>query len=123
MSRAFQPDFSHVLGAVALAPAALGVGVLIAMIIAVPAARARDLGADGETHTTTVRVVGHDGVSRASPALIRARIERAALDLCGGGDGALREINRVVRASPCWRDAVAGALASAEPKVRSASSR
>jgi hypothetical protein len=32
-------------------------------------------------------------------------------DICGGGNGAMAEIDRVIRDGPCWHDAVARATA------------
>lgn len=46
------------------------------------------------------------------PATVRAarralaRIEEAALEVCGAPHGALREVRRAVRKSECWKDSV-----------------
>jgi len=102
-------DLSHTLSLVAFAPNLIG-AVMIAMIALAPVASAHAQPApDGET----ARVIVHSGAptTPAAARAIRRRIERAALTVCGGGDTSLAEVNRTVRASACWRDAVAGALA------------
>jgi hypothetical protein len=96
MPSPFRLDFSHTLGLVALAPTVLGAGMIAAITMA---------------HADTVetaRVTVHPG---ESPIRVRHRIELAALQVCGGGWASAPEVNRVVRASRCWTDAVNGALA------------
>jgi hypothetical protein len=102
MPSPFRLDFSHTLGLVALAPTVLGAG----MIAAITMARADTV--------ETARVVVHRG---DSPTHVRHRIELAALQVCGGGWGSSPEVNRVVRASRCWTDAVNGALAQAPQRA------
>ena len=99
MPSLFRLDFSHTLGLVALAPTMLGLG----MIAAITAAKA-----DPDTETTRV-VVHLRGAATAHQ--VRRRVEMAALAVCGGGDGSPAEVNRTVRASRCWADAVNGAMA------------
>jgi UrcA family protein len=102
----FRLDSSHLLGAIALAPTALGI-FLIVLVTSAHAAPA-DAG-------DTVRVTIHRHAGEGLTGPLRARIERAALAVCGG-EGSLAEVTRAVRASPCWRNAVAGALAQVEPR-------
>ncbi len=50
----------------------------------------------------------------ATPAAARrtlARIEAAALAVCGGSDVSLSAVKRAVQHSPCWHDSMAGAMA------------
>jgi UrcA family protein len=101
MPSLFRLDFSHTLGLVAIAPTVLGLG----MIAAIATARA-----DPEE---TVHVVLRQH-GPANPRQMRHRIEMAALEVCGGGRGSLAEVNRTVRASRCWSDAVNDALAQAQ---------
>jgi len=102
-------DLSHLLGLVALAPSLLGAG-MIAMIALAPArsAHAEPAPDDGTAHVIVHRIAP---ATPAAARQVRRRIESAVLQVCGGGDGSLAEVNRTVRASACWRDAVAGALA------------
>ncbi|KQO05137.1 UrcA family protein [Sphingomonas sp. Leaf242] len=57
--------------------------------------------------------VARADVSATTPTLaLRAlqRIGRAAMAVCGGSGGSLREVTRAVEASACWREAVDGAV-------------
>lgn len=40
-----------------------------------------------------------------------ARLDRAAMAVCGGSGFSLREVQRAIRGSTCWRDSMADALA------------
>jgi UrcA family protein len=42
------------------------------------------------------------------------RLEAAALEACGGGAHSFPELNRSIRASTCWREAMNGALAQVD---------
>lgn len=97
--------FSRSLGLVALAPIALG----LAMIAAVVPAHAQEV-----TEQTYVR-------RSANPVVMRHRIEAAALKVCGADEDALAEVRVAVRASPCWQQAVSEAIASLERGPRQAS--
>ena len=89
--------FSNLLGTIALAPTLIGLG----MVVAMASAHAQD----SETATIVLHNAGKPADS-AAQRQVRRRIETAALRVCGGGGGALAEIDRTVRASPCWHDAV-----------------
>ncbi len=102
--------FSQLLGTIALAPTVFGlaaIGLAVAMASAQPAAAAPD-----PAETTTI--VLHRAATPTSPEAerkLRRRIESAALSVCGGGGGSLAEVDRTVRDSPCWHDAVTRANA------------
>ncbi len=67
--------------------------------------------------------IGHDryavtvhqaNLHPATPAAARrtlARIEAAALAVCGGADFSLSAMKLAVRRSACWRDSMAGTMA------------
>ncbi len=99
------PRFSHLLGTIAIAPTVIGLGMAAAMASARPVDQ-------GETAT----IVVHNSAKPADPKSadqrhLRRRIESAALNVCGGSSGSLAEVNRTVRASACWHDAVTHAEA------------
>ena len=97
--------FSQLIGTIALAPTVIG--LVVAMAAAYPAAAAAD-------PIETITIVLHRVATPADPAAerkLRRRIESAALTVCGGGGGALAEIDRTIRNSPCWHDAVTRANA------------
>lgn len=60
----------------------------------------------------------------ATPAAARrtlARIEAAALAVCGGSDASLSAMKLAVRHSACWRDSMAGTMAGIDdPLLRQA---
>ena len=96
--------FSHLLGTIALAPTVFGLAMIAAMATAHAATD------DSETRT----IVLHHVTTPSGPTAernLRRRIESAALTVCGGGNGALAEIDRVIRDGPCWHDAVTRATA------------
>lgn len=94
------PRFSHLLGTIAIAPTVIGLGMAAAMASARPVDQ-------GETAT----IVVHNSARPAAQQQLRRRIESAALNVCGGSSGSLAEVNRTVRASACWHDAVTHAEA------------
>lgn len=59
---------------------------------------------------TLHRARRHPATPRAARRTL-ARIEAAALAVCGASPFSLREVKQAVRDSPCWRDAVAGTMA------------
>jgi UrcA family protein len=78
--------------------------------IAMPAtAREAKVGADRYA-VTLHRAQLHPATPDAARQTI-ARIEAAALDVCGASPFSLREMKQAVRDSACWRDAVAGTMA------------
>ena len=61
-------------------------------------------------------VVHQADLHPATPAAARravARIDAAALRVCGASSFTLREIIAAKRRSPCWREAMAGAMTHA----------
>jgi UrcA family protein len=59
-----------------------------------------------------------------TPAAARrslARIDRAALEVCGAFDSSFRELKDAVHRSDCWRESMAGAVAQIDdPLLRAA---
>lgn len=95
--------FSQLLGTIALAPTLIGIG----MVVAMASAHAAPAGFQDENPT----IVLHNTAKPADQRQLRRRIADAALSVCGGGPGSLAEVNRTVRDSPCWHDAVTRAEA------------
>ena len=94
---------SQLLGSSALAPTVIGLG----MVVAMASAHAAPAAFQDETPT----IVLHNAGKPADQRQLRRRIADAALSVCGGGSGSLAEVNRTVRDSPCWHDAVTRAEA------------
>jgi UrcA family protein len=101
--------FSRNLSLIALAPLALGMVAIAAgqamagQAVAAPAGE--------EEARIILRGIERQPASPRAAKQVMARIEEAALQVCGGGAGAYPEVNRVVRRSDCWHKAVKGALA------------
>ncbi|EGD60333.1 hypothetical protein Y88_2207 [Novosphingobium nitrogenifigens DSM 19370] len=108
-------DFSGLLTFAALAPAVVGLSIVVAIAIGSPAAHAAPA-ADMETIRIPVHIRNHD-TSPAAAAAIRHRIETAALEACGASAFSLAEIKRSTRESPCWSNAVKTALAQLRTPV------
>jgi UrcA family protein len=87
----------------------LAAALLGAVIATSGAAQEMKVGPD--RYAFTVR--GAD-LHPATPAAARrtiARIEAAALAVCGGSEVSLSAVKLAVRHSPCWRDSMAGTMA------------
>ena len=77
--------------------------------IATPAVAQEKIGPDRYAVT-----VHRAGLHPATPAAARrtlARIEAAALALCGGAEVSFSALKLAIQHSPCWRDAVADTIA------------
>ena len=88
----------------------LMVASLVAALCICSTAKAQAL-ADGSELTAVT--VGHLDLHPRSPAIARRTLERlgeAAMEACGAADSSLDDMKRAVRASPCWRAAMARAV-------------
>lgn len=67
-----------------------------------------------------VKASAHPATARAARQTL-ARIERAALAVCGASSFSLREMRMSVRTSACWRGSVADAVARTnDPRLSAA---
>ena len=87
----------------------LAAAALCAAIATPATAQEARIGADRYT-VTLHRAELHPATPGAARRTL-ARIEAAALDVCGASQFSLRDVKRAVRYSACWRDAVAGTMA------------
>jgi UrcA family protein len=62
----------------------------------------------GETRSVHVP---HAAMSPGAYRTVEARLQRAALEVCGASRESLAEVRRAARQSQCWRDAYGGAVA------------
>lgn len=89
-------------------PRALCLLATLAVVAAgVPAAGAAE---DEAPARLTVRFATADLRDQPAARRLLARIGDAALDVCGASPFSLPELQRLVRASACWHDAVARAV-------------
>jgi UrcA family protein len=67
---------------------------------------------DAKTDRPAIRLTHIDRHPATAAAAKRtlARIDRAALDVCGASSASLREMKDAVQRTACWRDAVADAV-------------
>lgn len=72
-----------------------------------------------DRYAVVVKVAAHPATPRAARRTL-ARIERAALAVCGASSFSLREVRMSVRDSACWHSSVAEAVASAGDPLLSA---
>lgn len=73
------------------------------------------------THHKVVRRGGLDLTQNRDAQIMAKQIARAALEVCGGGDGHLDIVNGSILKSECWRDAVDRAASQLEaPRVSAA---
>jgi hypothetical protein len=70
--------------------------------------------------SVTLRNVEIHPKSELAALTLLKRLENAALEACGGYKFSLREVNAVVRRSPCWHAAVARAVAHIDSPLLSA---
>lgn len=82
--------------------------VVLAAIAGSAAARA---GQDETRQAIAVRHVDRHPTTDAAARSVLARLDRAAIEACGGSLFSLREVKDALRAGRCWRDAMAGAVA------------
>lgn len=84
-------------------------GFALCAAIAIPAVAQEKIGPD-----RYAVVVHRAGLHPATPAAARrtlARIEAAALSVCGGSETSLSALKLAIQHSPCWRDAMADTMA------------
>ncbi|AOH84905.1 hypothetical protein AWL63_13995 [Sphingomonas panacis] len=72
-----------------------------------------------DRYAVVVKAAAHPPTPRAARRAL-ARIEQAALAVCGASSFSLREIRMSVRDSACWRGSVAEAVARADDPLLSA---
>jgi UrcA family protein len=92
----------------------------VAALLASPGpARPRDIALDRQAV-----VLKHLDSHPATPGAARrtlARLDRAALDVCGASQGSLVELKRAIRASACWRESMDDVLSRIDdPRLRDA---
>ncbi|MCJ2184773.1 UrcA family protein [Novosphingobium sp. 1949] len=100
-------------------PLALGAALALCGASSAPAQAPQRTGAD----TYSIALSGYDAPPATRQAARRslARIEAAAMRVCGASGFSLPEVRRAVRESACWRDAVASTLAGLDaPWLRQA---
>jgi UrcA family protein len=66
--------------------------------------------AQTETVSVTVRHINLHPTTAAEAQHAFARINEAALRVCGASDFSLREVKQATQATPCWQDAFNGAV-------------
>ncbi len=100
--------FSRGLTLLAAAPLALACLFVIAVttVHAAPAVRAGD-GAP----TITLHHLDRTPATPERARRLYRRLDDAAVDVCGGGDGSFPEFNRAIRDSDCWHTAMRQAFA------------
>ena len=82
-------------------------------------ARVRQIGPD--RYAMAVRHADRPVTTYAAARQVVSRIDSAALEVCGVSSSSLRDVRLATRRSPCWRDAMAGAMARVDdPMVRDA---
>jgi len=72
-----------------------------------------------DSYAVVVRAAAHPVTPRVARQTL-ARIERAALEVCGASSFSLREVRMSVRDSACWHASVAEAVARANDPLLSA---
>lgn len=83
---------------------------LLGAIIATPGtAQERKIGAD--RYAVTVRKADLHPATPAAARRTLARLEAAALAVCGGSDVSLGAMKLAVRHSACWQESMAGTMA------------
>ncbi len=92
----------------------------IAALLATPgSAGQRDAGSDRQAI-----VLKHIDSHPATPGAARrtlARLDRAALEVCGASQGSLVELKRAIRASACWRESMDDVVSRIDdPRLRDA---
>jgi UrcA family protein len=103
--------FSRNLSLVALAPLALGLLVIaMGVAMAAPAPKNRH----NDQPQVIVRHADRHPADAHAAGRLYQRLEAAALEACGGGAHSFPELNRSIRASTCWRQAMNGALAQVD---------
>ena len=76
--------------------------------IASPAVAQEKIGPD--RYAVTVRRAGLHPATPAAARRTLARIEAAALAVCGGSEVSFSALKLAIQHSPCWRDAVADTM-------------
>lgn len=74
---------------------------------------------DPDRHVVVLRDVDRRPATPAAARKVLARIDVAALAACGVPSFSLREVTQAARRSPCWRDAMAGAVAQIDAPLLS----
>jgi len=72
-----------------------------------------------DRYAIVVKAAAHPATPRVARRTL-ARIEQAALAVCGASSFSLREMRMSVRDTACWRGSVAGAVARAGDPLLSA---
>ncbi len=73
-----------------------------------------------ERNTILLRHVDRHPATPGAARRSLARIDRAALEVCGAFDSSLRELKDAIHRSACWREAMAGAVAQIDDPMLSA---
>ena len=84
-------------------------GIALCTAITIPAVAQDKIGPD-----RYAVIVHRAGLHPATPAAARrtlARIEAAALAVCGGSEVSFSALKLAIQHSPCWRDAMADTMA------------
>jgi UrcA family protein len=88
----------------------LGTGIIVPCLVSVMASTAGHAGTVGAEATEIhVRYHRQDLTSPVAARQLLARIEDAALEVCGASPFSLADVKSATRNSRCWRDAVDGA--------------
>lgn len=78
-------------------------------VLAMPCA-AQETQLDGDRYAVTVRHADLHPATAGAARHVLARLDTAALAVCGVASSSLREAARAERGSVCWRGAMAGAM-------------
>ena len=84
-------------------------GAALCAAIASPAVAQEKIGPD--RYAVTVRRAGLHPATPAAARRTLARIEAAALAVCGGSEVSFSALKLAIQHSPCWRDAMADTMA------------
>lgn len=111
MTTPYSARFSRNLSLLAFAPLALAIMLLLVGQAVAKPVEAR-VGMEG--NQIILRAIDRTPADARSARRTYDRIDAAALEVCGGGSHSFAEVNRTVRHSDCWRQAMRTALAQTE---------
>ena len=103
MTTSTSTRFSRNLSLIAFAPLALAL-----LVIAMGQAMAAP--AEVEENRIILRAIDHHPANARAAKRIWAKIDGAALEVCGGGGQSNAQVNYAVRRSDCWHNAMNGGL-------------
>lgn len=83
---------------------------LAAPVVARPVVT-RPIGATADRPAIRLTHIDRHPATRLAARKTLARIDRAALEVCGAAPGSLREMKEATHRSACWHEAMAGAVA------------